>query len=61
MDISIYMWVAMMVRRGIYRRVLQHMKDERTLVMMAWYTTQVGEIVMLLRKRVGREMPNKKQ
>ena len=43
-----------MVPRGEHRRVLQHTKDECTLMMMTWYAAQVGEMAMLLCKKAER-------
>jgi len=61
MNMKIYVWLAMMVRRGEYKKVLKHAKVGHTLLMMAWCMTQVGEVVLLWYKRVESEMPNKEE
>ena len=50
-----------MLQGGEYRRVLKHAIDGHTLVMMASYAAQVGEMWMLLFKRIRKKVPNKKQ
>ncbi|KAJ8444538.1 hypothetical protein Cgig2_000817 [Carnegiea gigantea] len=44
---------------GPMRRVLSYVNDEWTLVMMARYAAQVGEMTMMLCNWVGKEMANK--
>jgi len=58
MSMGICMWVAM-GPGGDHRQLVQHAKDKRMLVILAWFAPQVGEMVLELCRRLRRETANK--